>query len=449
MRKITLLAAIFAIVLSAAPSRANESGADAFIRFNNAVHENNAEINRLKSELAAGERQLRTASKTSPIELEIEGERTLESGEEKKYETKNIEFSKSFSASSGSGLIKRKNSVELKIRTEQTQKAIDDITYEAYAVVLAGVKASCQRKLAGENLKIAENIIDAVTRKYEVALGSKMEIEQAALDYEVQVLRAIEAAAVFENQKAALEIKNGLRASAISDSLFNARSRASLTSEVETLLSSADTAIGDISDLYSGSLKNRRDLKAALYEVELIKASIEAEKRSNSPEFKIGVYRSVNDLDEAERGVKFRISLPIYDFGRRNDSAAALKMKLAGYQTLRDAKSYYIEHIERLILLDVTEKYNLCAAGREKLKRLSGVGLAGASKLFTMATIGYTEGATTLFEYQNAKKSYFKFFEQLITAAVDFNISLLELRRACGLPPDKNADIMGRFIEFK
>jgi outer membrane murein-binding lipoprotein Lpp len=449
MRKITIFAAMFAIILSSAAASGNESGTDAFNRFNDAVHENNAEIKRLKNDLAAGERELRAASKTSPIGLEIEGERTLESGEEKKYETKNIEFSKSFSASDGSGLIKRKNSVEAKIRAGQTQKAIDDITYEAYAGVLAGVKASCQKKLAGENLKIAENIIDAVTQKYEVALGSKMEIEQAALDYEVQVLKAIEASAIFENQKAALEIKNGLRASAVSDSLFDARSRASLTAEVETLLRSAETAVDGIAALYSGALETRRDLKAALYEVELIKASIEAEKRSNSPEFKIGVYRSVNDLAEAERGVKFGISLPVYDFGRRNDAAAALKMKLAGYQTLRDAKSFYIEHIERLILLDITEKYNLCAAGREKLKRLSGVGLTRASKLFTMATIGYTEGATTLFEYQNAKKSYFEFFEQLITAAVDFNISLLELRRACGLPPDKNADIIGRFIELK
>ncbi len=416
--------------------------------FSGLIRANNAGVKRFESELKSAERELKAASKPSAVMLEIEGERTFESGEEKKYETKNIEFSKTFGPNDPGSALKRKNSIELKIKREQALKAIDDIVYGSYAGLLNALKLAYQKKLAAENLKIAENIIEAVTKKYEVALGSKMEIEQAVLDYEVQFLKALEIKGAFENQKAALEIENGIVEPGVLTSFLELRRTVSLTGEIEMLLSSASIAVEDVKKLYSDARAKRRDLKSALYEVELVDAMAEMERRSGSVEYKLGFFRSVNDLKEAERGVKLGVSIPVYDFGRRRETIDALKLKMSGYRTELGVKSFFAEHIERSILLDITEKYNLCMLNREKLERLGGVGLKKASGLLGMATIGYTEGATTLFEYQNAKKSYFEFFEQLIAAAFDFNISLLELRKACGVPPDENADIMGRFIKL-
>lgn len=440
MRNNAMVTIIFVVIFSAAAAFAGAGGA--FERFNETLPRTNAEIRRISCELEAAARELGAASKPSPVVFEAEGERTLDSGGEKKYETKNIELSKSFGALDGGGLIRRKNSVELKMRTEQALKSVEDITYEAYAGAVSCVTASCRRKLAEENLKIAENIIDAVTKKYEVALGSKMEIEQAALDYEVQVLKVIDAAAEAENRSAAFVIGNGLRDDADRNFSKFFNSGTDLTEEINVLSRAAEIPVESVETLYARALAGRRDLRAALYEVELLETAIEMEKRSGAPEFKLGVYRSVNDLDEAERGVRFGMSLPVFDFGRRSAAAEALRLKRRGFTAAAGAKSFYIEHLQRKILLEVTEKRNLCVSGREKLNRLSGDGLRRSSSLFAMAALGYAEGATSLFEYQNAKKNYFEFFEQLISAAAEHNLALMELRRACGVPPAENGDIM-------
>jgi outer membrane protein TolC len=213
-------------------------------------------------------------------------------------------------------------------------------------------------------------------------------------------------------------------------------------------LLSANTAI----ELYSAdkllrlALGNRRNVRSALYEIELYKNLIELEKQSGGPEFKLGVYRSVNDVKETERGVRLGLSIPIHDFGKRSAAVESLNLKLSGYEFLKEHKSYYLAGVENRILLEVSEKYDTCVFYREKLKRLSGVVLKKASNIFEMARIGYAEGATSLFEYQNAKKNYFEFYESLIQASIDFNISLLELRRACGIAPSDNGDVMEKIL---
>ena len=438
---------IFCFFSSLAPLRANDGGSEALKRFNDNLCKNNAEIQFLKSELSSFELERRAASKTSPLKLEIEGERSLESGEEKKYQTKNIEFSKSFGANDGGGLTKKINSLESKIKYEQTHRAIEEVIYDSYAALISARKTAYQKKLAVENLKIAENIIAAVTQKYEVALGSKMEIEQAALDYEVQFLKLIDISGGFKIQKATLEIKNGVEENGLYNKIFENFINADLTSEVESLLKTSDKPLAGAPVFYEAALARRRDLKAASYEIELLAAAIDSQKRSGSPEFNLGIFRSINDLSEAERGVKLSVSIPLYDFGRRNDSLRALRAKLSGYGSIKDAKSYVYEHTKRTVLIDIIEKYNLCLLNRQKLIRLSDSAFQKASRLLNMAAIGYAEGATALLEYQSAKRSYFEFYEQLITAALDFDISLLELRRACGIAPDENYDIMKRFIQ--
>ncbi len=438
---------VFCLFSSLAPLWANDGGREALKRFNDNLCENNAEIQFLKSELSSFELEKRAASKKSPLMLEIEGERSLESGEEKKYQTKNIEFSKSFGANDGNRLAKRINSLEFKIKYEQTHRAIEEVIYDFYAALINARKTACQKKLAVENLKIAENIIAAVTQKYEVALGSKMEIEQAALDYEVQFLKLIDISGGFKIQKASLEIKNGVEENGLHNKIFENFINADLTSEVESLLKTSDKPLAGAPVFYEAAFARRRDLKAASYEIELLAAAIDSQKRSNSPEFNLGIFRSVNDLSEAGRGVKMSVSIPLYDFGRRNDSLRALRAKLSGCGSIRDAKSYLYEHTKRTVRIDIIEKYNLCMLNRQKLIRLSESAFQKASRLLDMAAVGYAEGATTLLEYQSAKRSYFEFYEQLITAALDFDISLLELRRACGIAPDENYDIMKRFIQ--
>jgi outer membrane protein TolC len=452
MRKIRIAQLLILIAsgifLSAFPSGASGGGFEALKRFNDNLCDNNAEIQFLKAELSSFELEARAASKRSPVLLEIEGERSLESGAEKKIQAKNIAFSKSFGINDRSGLIKRKNSLELKIKYEQTRKAVEDIIYDSYAALINARKMIYQKKLAGVNLKIAENISAAVTQKYEVALGSKMEIEQAALDYEVQFLKLIEITNGLKIQKASLEIKNGVEENGLYNNIFESFLNSELTSEVELLLKTADTPLPGAGVFYDAAVNLRRDLKAVSYEIELIAAAIESQKRSGSPEFSFGIFRSINDLSEAERGVKLSVSIPVYDFGRRGDSLKALRLKLSGYRCAEGVKSFLLEHTKRTILLDITEKYNLCLFNREKLIRLSNSAFQKAASLLNMAAIGYAEGATTLLEYQSAKKSYFEFYEQLISAALDFDLSLLELRRACGMAPDENYDIMKRFIQL-
>lgn len=437
-----------AITLSAYPLNAQGGEIEALKKFNDYLCDNNAEIQFLKAELSSFEFEARAASKRSPVMVEVEGERSLESGAEKKIQAKNIAFSKSFGINDQSGLIKKLNSLGFKIKYEQTLKAIEDIIYDSYAALINTRKMVYQKKLAEANLEIAANIIDAVTRKYEVALGSKMEIEQAALDYEVQFLNLIGITGGLKNLKAELEIKNGAAITGMYNDIFNSFSTSELTSEVKLLLKTADKPLPGAGVFYSAAVNFRRDLKAVSYEIELTSASIESQKRSQAPEFNFAIFRSINDLNETERGVKLSVSMPVYDFGRRSDSLKAARLKLSGYRFAESVKSFLLEHTQKAIMLDVTEKYNLCLRNHEKLIRLSNSAFQKAASLLNMAAIGYAEGATTLLEYQNAKKSYFEFYEQMIFAALDFDLSLLELRRSCGMAPEENYDIIKKYIQL-
>ncbi|HBC76337.1 MAG TPA: hypothetical protein DC017_16110 [Candidatus Wallbacteria bacterium] len=417
-----------------------------FKTFNEKVSNSNYEIQLLKNDLKSFEKASEAEAKTLPIVLEAEGEGLIGNTEEKRYDVKNIELSKTFEAGRIPRLKKRKNRLEMEIKKQEITQAIENLIYDADIAVLKCVRAIDLKKLSNENLDMAAKTIDAAAKKYEVALASRMELEQAGIDYEIQFLKNMEVQKDLEIEKRSVEIINGMTRDAFIDNFFSSGREGSLTSEMELL--SANTAIElyNADKLFRLAIENRRIVKSALNEIELYKNLIELEKQSGGPEFKLGVYRSVNDVKETERGVRLGLSIPIHDFGKRSAAVESLNLKLSGYEFLKEHKSYYLAGVENKILLEVNEKYDTCVFYREKLKRLSGVVLKKSSNIFEMARIGYAEGATTLFEYQNAKKNYFEFYESLIQASIDFNISLLELRRACGIAPSDNGDIMEKIL---
>lgn len=448
MKRLSFLLPVLFIsaVVSLTSTTIANAGEDNFKKFNEKVSASNYEIQLLKNDLKSFEKASEAESKTLPIVLEAEGEGLFGNTEEKRYDAKNIELSKTFEAGRIPRLKKRKNHLELEIKKHETTQAIENLIYDADIALLKCLSSINLKKLSNENMNMAAKTIDAAAKKYEVALASRMELEQAGIDYEVQFLKNLEAQKNLEIEKRSFEIINGIADDALIDVFFASGLEGSLTSGIELLSANAAIEIYDADKLFSLALKNRHIVKSTLYEIELYKNLIEIEKQTSGPEFKLGVYRSVNDLKETERGVRLGLSIPIYDFGKRSAAVESLNLKISGYESVKQRKSYILANIENRILLEVTEKYNTCVFYREKLKRLSGVVMKKASSLFEMAKIGYAEGATTLFEYQNAKKNYYEFYESLIAASIDFNISLLELRKACGIAASDNDDIMGKIL---
>jgi len=415
-------------------------------KFNEKVLTSNYEIQLLKNDLKSFEKATEAEAKTLPIVLEAEGEGLFGNTEEKRYDTKNLELSKTFEAGRIPRLKKRKSRLELEIKKQETEQAIENLIYDANIRLLKCVKSAHLKKLSDENLNMAAKTIDAASKKYEVALASKMELEQAGIDYEIQFLKNMETQKEAKIEKSSLEIINGLTHDSFINNFFASGAENSLTREIELLSGNTAIELYNAERLFRIAIEKRHVVKSVLYEIELYKNLIEIEKQSRGPELKLGIFRSVNDVKEIERGVRVGLSIPIYDFGKRNASMESLSLKISGYENLKEYKSYNLANIENGILLEVVEKYNACVFYRERLKRLSGVVLKKASNIFEMARIGYTEGATTLFEYQNAKKNYYEFYESLILAAIEFNISLLELRKACGIDPTENNDVMEKIL---
>ena len=442
-----LLPVLFiAAVISYACPPAADAGEEVLKSFNEKVSVSNYEIQLIKNDLKSFEKSSEAESKTLPIVLEAEGEGLFGNTEEKRYDTKNLELSKTFEAGRIPRLKKRKSRLELEIKKQQTAQAIENLIYDADIALLKCVKAIHLKKLSDENLNMAAKTIDAAAKKYEVALASRMELEQAGIDYEIQFLKNMEAAKDVEIEKRSVEIINGIMRDAFMEKFFASEFESSLTREIELLSENNSIEMYGADKLFRSAVENRRDVKSALYEIELYKNLMELEKQSGGPELKLGIFRSVNDVKETERGVRIGLSIPIYDFGKRGASVESLNLKTAGYESLKEYKSYYLANIENRILLEVNEKYDTCVFYREKLKRPSGVVLKKASNIFEMARIGYAEGATTLFEYQNAKKNYYEFYESLILASIEFNVSLLELRKACGISPSANGDVLEKLL---
>ena len=416
--------------------------------FNDRVAEFNPEIRYLKNELASCEKAFESEAKDLPLLLEAEGEKLTGSDSgEKNYTTKNLELSKSFELGRGPGIKKSRSRLEFEIKKYEIDRGINDVLYEANIAALRLVKLCYLKKLSDGNRAIASGTIDAVTKKYEVSLASRMEIEQAQIDYEVQVLKNMEAAGAFESEKKVFAVKNGRSGVAFIDRFLEGFERTGLTGEIALLGKNTGIAISGCGALYEEALKKRLDRMSAAAEARLCKVLIDLESRSNSPELKLGMFRSVNDSGETERGMRFGVVVPIYDFGRRSSSVEALKIRLYGPGSSGEAVDFNLANVDNRILADITEKYDACVLQREKLKMLSGVVLNRASAIFEMAAVGYREGATSLFEYQTAKKNYFEFYEGLISASIDYNISLLCLRKACGVSPRGNDDIMDAFFD--
>lgn len=418
--------------------------------FNDRVAEFNPEIGYLKNELLSAEKAAGAESKDLPLVLDAEGEKLTGSDSgEKNYSTKNIELSKTYEVGRGPGIKKSRGRLELEIKKCETERAVNDVLYDANISALQLIKSFYVKKLSDGNRAIASATVDAVDKKYEVSLASRLEVEQARIDYEVQVIKNLEVSGAFENEKKVFAIKNGARAAAFIEMFREGVERSGLTGEIAVLGRSAGIALPGCEELCGDALARRLDRKAAAAEAELYRVLIELENRSNSPELKLGLFRSVNDVKETERGVRFGLSLPIYDFGRRSSAVEALEIKLNGPAAVKPGVNYGVANVENRILADVTEKYGSCSLQREKLKALSGAVLNRASAIFEMAAVGYREGATSLFEYQTAKKNYFEFYEGLISALVDYNVSLLQLRRACGFPPRDNGDVMNAFFSAR
>lgn len=437
-----IVAAILSVALIAPARAASNAHAPSDARgFAALISSSDYEVRFLEKELEAFVMAAGASSKPSPVTLDYEGERYSGNIESKRFESKSIEVAKDLDIGSKRSHLKRKAAAEVEAMKLSTRKSVQSILYGAAAGLLNCIKTRYLRSLSGENAAVAWSLVSASEQRYEVFLASRMEVEQAGLDYETQLLKGIDAEAEYRGSLDSLMIVHNLSSNDAFLSLVDAAGSRSLTGEIAALAPALDIEIPDGNRLFEIARARRPDYLALSYEEKARRAELGSARAEGTPSLTIGLFRGISDLNETERGVRFRLSMPLTDFGRRKLETGSLSLKLAGFDPASGAAA--VRNFEETVLSEIFAARNRCEALRAKFRKLSGSVLKRSSAVLEMAMAGYAEGATTLMELQAAKRSHFEHYEELVSAAFDYTAALLELRRACGFAFEENDDILG------
>ncbi len=449
--KFNLKIALFflaAFLISGINSAAAENNTETLNKIINEIKSTNAETSYILNETESAVKSIEAESKTSPITLDLEGEGLTGNIEGKRYQLKDAEISKTIKLGGAQGLINKKAEIEKLIKKLEAEYACEAKYYEINSNVLKYVKTLYSQKNLIENLKIAKSSMDAVAKRYEVSLASKMDLKQIKIDNELQAVNASANQKNAEMEYALLLNNSGETFKNIIDGIKSKTDLLEITQEIRLLVSNILLKPENTDYAFQTALKRRSDYKAAQYEIELYQTVSKIESRSQSPELKIGFFRSVNDLSEIERGFKLGLSIPIYDYQKSELSKQAMLLKSGFNPLLLKDQNIYLQYIKNKINIEIIEKVTAHNILREKAIKFADTLIPEAAEVFKMSQTAYIEGVISFTEYQAAKRNYFEIYETFINSLFDYYVALLELRRAEGFKCSEN-DFLNNIYEFK
>jgi cobalt-zinc-cadmium efflux system outer membrane protein len=179
-----------------------------------------------------------------------------------------------------------------------------------------------------------------------------------------------------------------------------------------------------LSELREDALLNRPDVAVARENFEASKLALKGAEAQRARDIDLGFeYQRVGQDHTA--GVL--LSFPIFAYN--NQRSAAVQAR-----ALQDAAEKQLRQVEHQALTDVEKAYQAYLAARRTLELYRSENLAPVEKLREIATFGYREGASSLFELLDAQRTYNHEMAAYNQARSDYQLSLWQIEQAVGTP---------------
>lgn len=179
-----------------------------------------------------------------------------------------------------------------------------------------------------------------------------------------------------------------------------------------------------LAELREEALLNRPDVAVARENFEASKLALKGAQALRARDIDLGFeYQRVGQDHTA--GVL--LSFPLFAYNNQRSAAVQAKAQL-------DAAEKQLRQVELQALTDVEKAYQAYIAARRTLELYRSENLAPVEKLREIATFGFREGASSLFELLDAQRTYNHEMAAYNQARSDYQLSLWQIEQSVGTP---------------
>lgn len=316
-----------------------------------------------------------------------------------------------------------------RIRTAETGRDLANWDYETKrSDVLSQVSqyfidtmaAQQARQLAGESLKLAQDVADAVSRRVRAGKVSPIEETKARL--------ALSAAQIEADQA-------GRQLAAARGSL------SSMWSNPAPLFESAAGDLGTFPVLpdyerLAGRIRNNPDLARWSTEIAHRQAGVDAAKAKAVPDITVSVGRRRFSQFE-DHAYMLGVSIPIPLFDRNRGGILEAHRRLDKVMDEQRAA-------ENRLLAELARSFQRLSAIRTEIEILSSDILPGARSAYDGAAKGYQLGKFGILDVLDAQRTLFQARTQHLKALADYHRGSNEIERLIGGPLDGATPVTGK-----
>ncbi len=309
---------------------------------------------------------------------------------------------------------RKKASWELTGKEASYRRDVADLVVQVKAAYVEVLRAEAVVEASRENLSVAEALLRAAKRRFELGDAPRIEF----LKSEVEYTKALQ-------EVLAVQRELGVRRAGLN--FFLGREPAALLE----LREPPDVRPGprDLAALQDLAAANRSELREAQADVRARETQVTLSWMRFLPHFSAGVeaFRERN-AGESESRLTIRAELPIFDFGSIRGELRESKAALGAAQSRLALARQTIER-------EVTEAYLSADEGEKQVESFRAGIVKQAEELLRASLIGYERGALTLLDLLEAQRSFRTTKTDYAVALRGLRAAYARLERALGVTP--------------
>jgi cobalt-zinc-cadmium efflux system outer membrane protein len=181
--------------------------------------------------------------------------------------------------------------------------------------------------------------------------------------------------------------------------------------------------------IYSQALASRPDLAAARSQIERARSSVSLARRLRIPDFSPSLQYSREGRGQSAiqpPTVTFGVTAPLPLFYRYHGELAKARSDLRTQEILRDK-------IEAQVNADVNASFAAFEGSRSRLDRMQSLLLPQAGRARDLVRLQYEKGATSLFEFLDAQRTYLATQNEYLQNLNDYWSALFQMEQAAGM----------------
>lgn len=310
---------------------------------------------------------------------------------------------------------RKKASWELSGKEASYRRDLADLVVQVKTAYFEVLRAEAVVEASRENLSVAEALLRAAKRRFELGDAPRIEF----LKIEVEYTKALQGVLAVQREL-------GVRRAGLN--FFLGRDPEALLQLREPL--DLRPGLRELPALREMAATNRPEIREAQADVRARETQVTLSWMRFLPHFSaaVEVLRERSPREPAESRLTIRAELPIFDFGSIRGELRESKVALEAAQSRLALARQSIER-------EVTEAYLSADEAEKQVESFQGGILRQAEEILRASVIGYERGALTLLDVLEAQRSFRTTKTDYAVALRTLRLAYARLERALGLTP--------------